>query len=98
MRKRRARRERINNGVTKKRSRETETFCPGCGAATPNGRAGCQALFDEVLAREFGDYRYVRFHQLTVWRSGFEVSQLRVPYEFQRGGNEMMRIRRASRR
>ena len=29
--------------------------------------------------------------------SGFEVSVERVPYEFQRGGNEMMRIRRESR-
>jgi hypothetical protein len=26
---------------------------------------------------------------------GFEVSRQRVPYEFQRGGNEMMRVRRA---
>jgi hypothetical protein len=26
-------------------------------------------------------------------RAGFEVSIEQVPYEFQRGGNEMMRIR-----
>ena len=40
--------------------------CPDCGVAVDGGRAGCQGLFDEVLAREFSDYRYVREHRLTV--------------------------------
>jgi hypothetical protein len=30
------------------------------------GREACQRLFDEILAREFGDYRYGRIHRLTV--------------------------------
>lgn len=40
--------------------------CPECGAEVGGGRAGCQQLFDEVLAREFGDYRYAREHRLMV--------------------------------
>lgn len=39
--------------------------CEACGAAVP-GVNGCRALFDELLAREFGDYRYARSHRLTV--------------------------------
>jgi hypothetical protein len=30
------------------------------------GLDGCRALFDELLAREFGDYRYARSHRLMV--------------------------------
>ena len=40
--------------------------CDDCGAIVAGGRDGCQRLFDEVLAREFGDYRYVNIHRLTV--------------------------------
>lgn len=43
-----------------------DTICPDCGARIDGGRAGCQALFDEVLAREFSDYTYAREHRLTV--------------------------------
>ena len=39
--------------------------CPDCGAPV-GGREACQRLFDEILAREFGDYRYGRIHRLTV--------------------------------
>ena len=42
------------------------TYCDECGAAVSGGRAACQTLFDEVLAREFGDFRYGRIHRLTV--------------------------------
>jgi hypothetical protein len=38
--------------------------CPECGA--PVDRSTCQSLFDEILAREFGDFRYGRTHRLTV--------------------------------
>ena len=41
------------------------SLCPECGASV-EGRAACQTLFDEVLAREFGDFRYGRLHRLTV--------------------------------
>ena len=51
--------------------------CPGCGATVPDveetrphtyvGSApGCWLLYTQVLAREYGDYRYTPAHQLTV--------------------------------
>jgi uncharacterized protein DUF5946 len=55
------------------------TGCPECGAAVPQGREACQKLFDEVLAREFGDYRYARMHRLTV-----DVYALQHPAEYMR--------------
>ncbi len=48
---------------------ESENFdeiCPDCGALVPGGRNGCRKLFDEVLAKEFSDYKYAREHRLTV--------------------------------
>ncbi|MFL5562404.1 MAG: DUF5946 family protein [Gemmatimonadaceae bacterium] len=51
-------------------------ICPGCGASVPAfsgathaylGEApGCWALYGEVLAREYSDYRFGRVHHLTV--------------------------------
>lgn len=40
--------------------------CEDCGAAVTEGRAGCLTLFEEIIAREFSDYRYGRTHRLTV--------------------------------
>jgi hypothetical protein len=40
--------------------------CEDCGVAVAGGRAGCLGLFEEVIAREFSDYRYGRVHRLTV--------------------------------
>ena len=42
---------------------------------------GCQKLFDEVLAREFGDYRYARLHRLTV-----DAYSLQHPQKYMRSG------------
>jgi Family of unknown function (DUF5946) len=53
--------------------------CPECGAPVAGGRAGCQKLFDEVLAREFGDFRYGRLHRLTV-----DAYALQHPAEYMR--------------
>ena len=53
--------------------------CPECGAPVAGGRAGCQRLFDEVLAREFGDYRYAREHRLMV-----DAYSLQHPAEYMR--------------
>src|SRR5678809_222167 len=58
---------------------EAAEACPQCGAPVPGGRAGCQRLFDEVLAREFGDYRYGREHRLTV-----DCYALQHPAEYMR--------------
>lgn len=40
--------------------------CSGCGLEIAGGREGCQALFDELLARQFADPRYARLHRLMV--------------------------------
>jgi Family of unknown function (DUF5946) len=40
--------------------------CAGCGLAVAGGSAGCQAIFDEFLARDFGDVTYFRVHRLLV--------------------------------
>lgn len=60
-------------------SLEAAEHCPECGAAVHGGRAGCQRLFEEILAREFGDYRYAREHRLTV-----DVYALQHPTEYMR--------------
>jgi hypothetical protein len=40
--------------------------CDGCGLETPGGSAGCQAIFEELLARDFSDPRYFRVHRMLV--------------------------------
>src|SRR5688572_9455986 len=42
------------------------TACPSCGAVVTGGAAGCQALFEEQLARDFSDARYFAVHRLQV--------------------------------
>jgi hypothetical protein len=53
--------------------------CPECGAEVSGGRAGCERLFDEVLARDFGDDRYAREHRLLV-----DAYSLQHPDEYMR--------------
>jgi uncharacterized protein DUF5946 len=65
--------------MTSAHSTAFATCCPECGAAVAQGREACQRLFDEVLAREFGDYRYARMHRLTV-----DVYALQHPAEYMR--------------
>ena len=55
--------------------------CHDCGVRVPDGRAGCQQLFDDVLAREFGDYRYAREHRLMV-----DTYSLQHPDEYMKSG------------
>ena len=40
--------------------------CSGCGLVVPGGTAGCQAIMDEVLARDFSDVLYFRVHRMMV--------------------------------
>lgn len=54
--------------------------CEECGAAVV-GVAGCQKLFEQVLAREFGDLRYARLHRLTV-----DTYSLQHPQRYMRSG------------
>ena len=55
------------------------TSCPECGAEVNGGREACQRLFDEVLAKEFRDFRYGRIHRLTV-----DAYSLQHPAEYMR--------------
>jgi len=55
--------------------------CEECGAAVAGGGAGCLGLFEEILAREFSDYRYGRVHRLTV-----DAYSLQHPDKYMRSG------------
>ena len=56
-------------------SSENSIACIGCGALVPDSNGpthkyldaspGCFALFSEVLANEYSDFRYARVHHLT---------------------------------
>ena len=58
--------------------RDALSSCESCGAAAA-GLAACRSLFDELLAREFGDYRYARLHRLMV-----DTYALQHPEEYMR--------------
>ena len=55
--------------------------CEDCGATVPQGKAGCLKLFEEILAREFSDYRYGKIHRLTV-----DAYSLQHPDAYMRSG------------
>jgi uncharacterized protein DUF5946 len=50
--------------------------CPGCGAKFPGpvgtpheyigASAGCWSVYEEILAKEYGEYKYPDIHRLTV--------------------------------
>jgi hypothetical protein len=40
--------------------------CPCCGVVLTGGKAACKALFEQILAREYGDPAYAAVHLLTV--------------------------------
>jgi hypothetical protein len=56
-------------------------ICEDCGATISEGKIGCRKMFEEVIAREFGDYRYGRIHRLTV-----DVYSLQHPEAYMRSG------------
>lgn len=43
---------------------ESENRCPACGAAVDGGRAGCQALWDEIGAKAYRDLAYAAVRDL----------------------------------
>jgi hypothetical protein len=55
--------------------------CEDCGVDVAGGRAGCLKIFEEILAREFSDYRYGRIHRLTV-----DSYALQHPDKYMRSG------------
>jgi hypothetical protein len=59
----------------------TAGVCEDCGATVTEGKAGCRKLFEAVVAREFGDYRYARNHRLTV-----DAYALQHPEPYMRSG------------
>ena len=76
--------------MTTAHSTAFDTCCPECGATVTQGREACQTLFDEVLAREFGDKKYARMHRLTVDVYALQHS---AEYMFPRPGNPTPRQR-----
>jgi hypothetical protein len=56
-------------------------ICEDCGAVVAQGKAGCLKLFEEVIAREFSDYRYGKIHRLTV-----DAYSLQHPGRYMRSG------------
>jgi hypothetical protein len=59
--------------------------CEACGAVASEGRKGCQTLFDQILAREFGDYRFGRLHRLTM-----DTYSLQHPEQYMRSGKSFV--------
>ena len=59
----------------------SDDVCEDCGAVVAEGRAGCLKIFEEILAREFTDYRYGRIHRLTV-----DAYSLQHPDKYMRSG------------
>lgn len=45
---------------------QAHNVCSRCGAVVSGGKAGCQRLFEEVLALEYSDPAYGAVHLLTV--------------------------------
>ena len=43
-----------------------ENHCPDCGAPVTGGRVGCQALYDELNARAYSDFRYAAVQPLAL--------------------------------
>jgi hypothetical protein len=45
---------------------ESKQSCAGCGLEIDGGTAGCQALFDTLIARDFSDIMYFGVHRMAV--------------------------------
>ena len=65
-------------------SSDTAARCTACGAPVA-GLTACRSLFDELIAREFSDYRYARLHRLTV-----DTYALQHPEEFMRSAKSFV--------
>lgn len=62
-------------------STDAKSHCPECGALASGGKDGCQKLFEEILAKEFSDFRYSRLHRHTV-----DAYSLQHPARYMRSG------------
>lgn len=61
--------------------KSSDNVCEDCGAVVAEGKAGCLKLFEEILAKEFSDYRYGKIHRLTV-----DAYSLQHPDPYMRSG------------
>jgi len=62
----------------------TAERCGGCGAAIAGGTAGCRALYDEVLARNYSQPAHSACHKLVV-----DAYSLQHPDEFCRSAKSL---------
>jgi hypothetical protein len=60
---------------------DPDDMCEECRAVVAEGKAGCLKVFEEILAKEFSDYRYEKIHRLTV-----DVYSLQHPEEYMSSG------------
>ncbi len=58
-----------------------KSVCESCGAIVPEGKAGCRKLFEEVLVKDYSDYRYAKTHRLMV-----DAYSLQHPEEYMLSG------------
>ena len=63
------------------KKQSSDDICADCGAFVEQSTVGCLRLFEEILAREFSDYRYGRIHRLTV-----DTYSLQHPDAYMRSG------------
>jgi hypothetical protein len=71
----------INTMMIVSENNNTSDVCEDCGAVVAEGRAGCLKIFEEIIAREFSDYRFGKIHRLTV-----DVYSLQHPDKYMRSG------------
>lgn len=50
--------------MTPPSNRYNEDSCPDCGASVTGGRAGCQALWEEITVQAYSDLRYAAVYNL----------------------------------
>jgi hypothetical protein len=62
-------------------NKNPQDVCEDCGAFVAEGKVGCLKIFEEILAREFSDYRYGKIHRLTV-----DTYSLQHPHRYMRSG------------
>src|SRR5689334_18233209 len=58
-----------------------EGVCEDCGATVSDRKSGCRKLFEDVLVKDYSDYRYARVHRLMV-----DTYCLQHPDSFMRSG------------
>jgi uncharacterized protein DUF5946 len=76
--------------------------CVGCGEMVPDvdmpghryigSSPGCWALFGEVLAREYSDFRYARTHRLTVDAYALQHPGVPSPHAIASVGLHLLRL------